>query len=868
MADETPLLKQYRAVKAEHPDAILMYRIGDFFEMFERDAEIAARELELTLTSKPMGKAGRLPLAGVPHHAVESYIARLIRKGYHVALCDQTEDPKKAKGLVKREVVRIITPGTYSSSDGRENKFIAAFNFVSDDTSKKHKKYSLAICDLLTGEMYYGIYDTLDEINSAFAGFRTSEILIPDSNRSIDNQSIDDFLLSFGFETHITKLPSWRFGASHGEEVLKNHFGVETLIAFELDENALSALGALFSYLIETQKSSLKHIAVLTRIGLNDTVKIDAATLLQLEILDSPSRDTEATLLSSMDKAVTAMGSRLIARRIAAPIRDAVEIRKRLDAVEAFFSDSIMRAEMRTLLKKVYDLERLSGKVALGRITPHEVVALASSLEAIPAIINAADHPALEDIKNDVDPIPELIELIRKKLVENPPLDIGEGPLFRDGVNSLLDELRYGSRESRQWIAGLQERERARTGISSLKVGFNNVFGYFIEVTKANLDKVPSNYIRKQTMTSAERYYTEELKHHEEIVLGAKEKITELEIELFNRLREEILIFLPRIQKTAHKIAVFDLSAAFAQAAADRHYTKPDVIESDEPFIRIEGGRHPVVEALLSAESSFVPNDTLMDSKNRFMILTGPNMAGKSTFIRQTAVISLMAQAGSFVPAARCVISPFDGIYARIGASDRLARGLSTFMVEMIEAAMILRNATKKSLVILDEIGRGTSTFDGLAIAWAIVEALSSRGCISLFATHYHELTALAEEIDGVFNCTVSVKEWGDKIHFLHAIRNGAADRSYGIQVAALAGVPKHVLERAKNILSSLEDGDMKRHSSESDQLSLFYSSTEPNETNSSEKTVLDELFELEPDSISPREALDLISKWKESLKS
>ncbi len=864
MTEETPLLKQYRAVKAEHPGAILMFRIGDFFEMFEQDAETAARELELTLTSKAMGKAGRLPLAGVPHHAVDAYVARLVRKGYHVAICDQAEDPKKAKGLVRREVTRIVTPGTWTGGDGRANKFIAALRAGEEgEGRRKPAAYPAAACDLLTGELYVGVLASTTEVEAFLARFRPAEVILSDAAAAPE----EELVRAASPEAFVTRLPSWRFGTSFAEDLLRNHFGVSTLAGFGLKEGVLGPPAAVLSYLKETQKSALAHIASIVPLDGDETVRLDASTLLQLEIVDSPSRDTETTLLATLDRAVTAMGSRLIARRLTAPLCDAAAIRERLDAVEAFHSDFLARAEARERMKTVFDLERLAGRLSLGTVSPREVTALASSLEAVPSLAAAARHGALGRIREALDPVVEVTSLVRAKLVETPPLEFGEGPLFREGVEPRLDELRDGSRASRQWIAELQARERERTGIASLKVGFNNVFGYYIEVTRANLEKVPPDYRRKQTTANGERYFTEELKHHEEIVLSAQEKVTELEQELFAALRGEIALHIARIQRTASAVAELDLCAAFAEVAVERRYVRPELIDESRPFLRIEKGRHPVVEALLSGEESFVPNETILDARQRFMVLTGPNMAGKSTYIRQVAVIALMAQVGSFVPADRCVMSPFDGIHARIGASDRLARGLSTFMVEMIEAAMILRNATKRSLVILDEIGRGTSTYDGLSIAWAMVEALSARGCLALFATHYHELTSLADDIDGVHNATVAVKEWGEKIHFLHEIRPGAADRSYGIQVASLAGVPKNVLERAKEILGGLEMGELRQkqeaEAGAAGQISLFSALADVPQP---EREIAEELRRIDPDAVAPREALEILARLKAKL--
>jgi DNA mismatch repair protein MutS len=872
MSDETPLLRQYRAIKAEHPGAILMFRIGDFYEMLEADAETAARELELTLTSKALGKAGRLPLAGVPHHAVDNYIARLVRKGYHVAVCDQTEDPRQAKGLVKREVLRVVTPGTLGDSDARQNKFLAAlFEHRPADRGRRDSDaggaesgagWVLAVGDLLTGELYAGDCPDRSALEGTFARFRPDEVLVPEGAA----ERATALLAEAAPGAYVTRLPDWRFGPSYAEDLLRTHFGVATLEGFGLAQGApeSGAAAALLSYLKETQKSSLAHVTSLKRLDASEIVTLDASTLLGLEIVDSPTRDREATLLKILDQAVTAMGSRLIARRITSPLKSPEGIRARLELVEAFHSDALARADVRVRLRKVYDIERLAGRLSLGTITPREVVGLAASLEAVPTLRDILMHGALSGLRNALDPVPELSALIRARIVDEPPLEIGESPLFRDGVSPELDALRHGSRDSRQWIAELQQKERERSGIGSLKVGFNSVFGYYIEVTRSNLPKVPADYVRKQTTAAGERYFTEELKNHEDVVLRANERIAALESSLFAGLRIEIAAFLPRVQFTAAAIAELDLSAAFAEVAAQRNYTRPEILDESRAIFRIEKGRHPVVEALLSGAEGFVPNETLLERESRFMLLTGPNMAGKSTYIRQVAAIALMAQIGSFVPAERCALTPFESLHARIGASDRLARGLSTFMVEMVEAALILRTASARSLVILDEIGRGTSTYDGLSIAWAMVEALAGRGTLTLFATHYHELTALPERIPGVFNATVAVKEWGEKIHFLHEIRPGAADRSYGIQVAAIAGVPKPVIARAKEVLAVLEMGELSGGGVPDErQLSLFapVAALAPGE-----EEALKRLRAVDADALSPRDALALLAELREKL--
>lgn len=894
MADDPPLLKQYRAVKADHPDAILMFRIGDFFEMLEGDAELAARELELTLTSKSLGKAGRLPLCGVPHHTVETYIARLVRRGYHVAVCDQMEAAKDAKGLVRREVTRIVTPGTYVGGDTAANTYIACV-FSQEITSAHPERVevervegagfdrlrtsgeskngpghsalmerplALAVCDLLTGELYAGIFSGSDALEAALARFHPAEIVIPDG---LGAERVA-WLASTLPGVFATKQQDWLFGASYADDFLRKHFHVATLAGFGLSSSGedTAAVAGLLTYLRSTSKSAIEHISGVVRIDATDVLTLDASTLLQLEIIDSPMRDTQATLRAVLDETVTGMGARLLVRRLTAPLKSALAIRDRLDQVTVFVEDAALRSDVRAALKSVHDLERLAGRISLGTLSPREAVGLAASLESAGRLRSLCAHPAVAALASALDPMPEVTGLIRSQLVDDPPIEIGASPLFRDGVSPRLDELRHGSKASREWIAGLAARERERTGIGSLKVGFNNIFGYFIEVTKSNLEKVPEDYKRKQTTAGGERYITEDLARHEDVVLRANERQIEQEREMFAALRDELRRFLAPLQETAAAVARLDVAAGFAEAAVRRGYARPEIIESQTPIFRVTAGRHPVVEALRSGEEAFVPNDISLDVERRFLLITGPNMAGKSTYIRQAALIALMAQCGSYVPAAACTLAPFDGIHARIGASDRLARGLSTFMVEMVEAALILRNATSHSLVILDELGRGTSTYDGLSLAWAIVEALAGRGCAALFATHYHELTRLGREIPGVANATVAVKEWGDRIHFLHEIRPGAADRSYGVQVAAIAGVPATVLTRAREILSKLELGELTAGDEDAEQLSLFA----PSPTLSpSETAVLDAVRRADPDSLSPRAALDLVARLKETLK-
>ncbi len=799
----TPMVEQYMAIKAQHQDAILFFRMGDFYEMFYEDAKIGAEVLGLTLTSRAHGKAADIPLAGFPHHALEGYLTKMIRAGYKVAICEQVEDPKKAKKLVKRDVVEVVTPGTALVDDyldSKRNNYLVAV-YVKGDRA------GVAWSDLSTGEFVVGEF-TLDECLDHVVSLRPAEMLVSDEQA--------DFVLErFGSRLSwpVTRREEWTFVREYAYETLTHHFGTSSLKGFGCEDldAGISAAGAVLGYLQENQKSGLKHIAGMSRFSARDYLGLDASTVRNLELVQSLAfGNRKATLLSVLDRTRTPMGGRLLVKWILRPLQDIEAISRRLDAVEDLLGSPLGREELRDLLGRAGDLERLTSKISTGRANARDLNALKATLELLPEIkhkLEAFEAAELQEIRERLDPLPDLAEEIGRALVDDPPLLVTDGGLIREGYNEELDDLRRTARAGKDWIARLQATERERTGISSLRVGYNKVFGYYIEVTKPNLSKVPPDYVRKQTLVNAERFITPELKEQEEKVLGAEERIATLEYELFDALRQKAAQHAEAILSNGRLLAGLDCLASLAQVAFENDYHRPEIDGSDE--IVISDGRHPVVERLLPPGEQFVPNDTRLDNRdNQILIITGPNMAGKSTYLRQVALIVLMAQMGSFVPAKKARIGVVDKIFTRVGASDNLAGGESTFLMEMNETANILNNATPRSLIVLDEIGRGTSTFDGLSIAWAVVEYLHNTSRVAaktLFATHYHELTELARVLPRVKNYNVLVKEWGDHVVFLRKIEEGAADRSYGIQVARLAGLPEVVIERAKEVLETLE---------------------------------------------------------------
>jgi DNA mismatch repair protein MutS len=814
-APVTPAMRQYLDAKRQHPSAIVFFRMGDFYEMFYEDAIVAARALDLTLTSRSKDPSGAsIPMCGVPFHAVDGYLARLVGQGHHVAICDQVEDPRKAKGVVRREVVRVVSPGTLTDAaylDAREPAFLMA---VAGPGLTKGGALGVATLDLTTGEFSVTEYDgrtaphaLADELALA----RPRELVVP---AGIDVAAL--LPEPFRGTTPVTSLDGWQFEYGSARQTLLDQLRVHGLEGFGLDgrEAAVAAAGALVRYLRDTQRADLAHVRTLRVRTASDAMLIDPTTLKHLEIVESVNGGRAGSLLDEIDRTVTAMGGRLLRAWLLRPLVDLDAIRERLDAVEELAFRTTERGKLRDTFRRVQDLERLVSRVALASAGPRDLVALGQSLAAVPRVrMLLADcrAPLVRQLADGLDELADVRDEVARTLADAPPALARDGGSIRDGVDEALDELRRISRSGKQLIAEMEAQERARTGIASLKVRFNRVFGYYIEVSKANLHAVPPDYQRKQTIAGGERFVTPVLKAHEERVLGADERILERELALFESLRGRVAGESERVLATARALAMIDVLAGLADTATVAGFTKPHVHDGDE--LLATDVRHPVVERL--AGGTFVPNDVSLDGTARqLVILTGPNMGGKSTYLRQVALLALLAQAGSFVPAREAKLSLVDRIYARVGASDNIARGQSTFMVEMQETAHILNGATSRSLVVLDEIGRGTATFDGLSIAWAVAEHLATGSVArpkTLFATHYHELTDLADAVTGVVNQHVAAREWQDDIIFLHKILPGRSDRSYGIQVARLAGLPPAVIARARAILTALEQDELTR---------------------------------------------------------
>ncbi len=799
----TPLMEQYLAIKAKHKNAVLFYRMGDFYEMFYDDAKIASEVLGITLTSRAHGKAAKVPLAGFPHHALENYLTKMIKAGYRVAICEQVEDPKKAKKLVKRDVIEIVTPGTTFSDellDSKRNNYLVSLYLTKD-------LCGLAAADVTTGEFFVNEFPP-ENLREQLISINPAEILIAESQQKNIADQIGSELHSF-----ISTREDWVFNRDYGYEKLIQHFKTSSLKGFGCEDltAGIAAAGALLDYLKENQKNSLSHFTQIKRRYDSDFMTVDPTTQRNLELVQPLSaQGSRGVLIQVLDKTKTAMGGRRLVNWLLNPLNQIAPINRRLDAVDELFKQEVIRRELQELLGKMGDLERLLSRITTGRANARDLIALKSALQLIPEIkekMSALESDYLTKIRENLHELPDVVSEIEAGLVEEPPLSVTDGGLIKKGYNKELDELRSIAFSGKDWIARLQQSERERTGIPSLKVGYNKVFGYYIEITKPHLAKVPTDYIRKQTLVNAERYITPELKEYEEKIVGAEEKIVELEFQLFDEIRGKVSQHVREIQEDAQQIGDLDCLANFAQIARDHNYIRPQVHAGDE--IDIKDGRHPVVEQLLPAGESFVPNDVyLNNSSDQILIITGPNMAGKSTFLRQIGLIVIMAQIGSFVPAKKAKIGLVDKLFTRVGASDNLAGGESTFLMEMNETANILNNATTKSLILLDEIGRGTSTFDGLSIAWSVAEFLHNNSAVAaktLFATHYHELTELAEILPRVKNYNVAVKEWGDKVIFLRKIVPGGCDNSYGIYVAQLAGLPREVVERAKQVLANLE---------------------------------------------------------------
>jgi DNA mismatch repair protein MutS len=866
-------MRQYLDAKEQHRDSILLFRMGDFYETFYEDALVASRALEITLTSRSKdANGGGIPMCGVPHHAVDTYIARLVKKGFRVAICDQVEDPRKAKGIVKREVVRVVSPGTLTDAgflDAREPAFLMAI--APELGSGRITRVGAALLDLSTGEFTAAEYegpDGLQALADEVAVLKPRELIVA-AGTGLPHPIVAD-------GTPLTGIDEWMFEKESARRTLLTQLQAGGLEGFGLDghEAAVSAAGALVHHLRTTQKVDLAHVRGITYRLRADALLVDPTTLEHLEIIEGADGDRDGSLLDEIDRTITAVGSRLMRSWLLRPLVTLEPIRDRLDAVEELAFLTTDRGKFRDAIKGVQDLERLLARAALGTAGPRDLVGLAHSLTVIPrvrAVLAPLRAPLAQSLLAELDDLADVRDDIERTLVDEPPALAREGGFTRDGRDPEIDELRTISRSGKQIIAEMEERERARTGISSLKVRFNRVFGYYIEISKSNLHAVPPDYHRKQTIAGGERFITPALKEYEEKVLGADERIVERELEVLDVLRRAVAAEAPRIQASARALATLDVLAALAEVAAVNNYIKPHVHDGDE--LTVLDGRHPVVERRVlssAAAAGFVPNDIILDGRScQLVILTGPNMGGKSTYLRQVALLCVMAQAGSFVPAREAKIPLVDRIFARVGASDNIARGQSTFMVEMQETASILHAATSKSLVVLDEIGRGTSTFDGLSIAWAVAEYLATNPRIrpkTLFATHYHELTDLADATPGVVNFHVAVREWKDDIIFLRKIIAGRADRSYGIQVARLAGLPPDVITRAREILQALERDELSRGgrpslsgtpSEPQRQLGLFQPPP------SADDRLRSALEAVDIDRITPLEALTLLAQLK-----
>ncbi len=868
----SPMMQEYCKTKEEYKDCILFYRLGDFYEMFFDDALLVSKELELTLTGKDCGLEERAPMCGIPFHAADTYINRLIERGHKVAICEQVEDPKKAKGLVKRAVIRVVTPGTTldaTSLDESKNNYLMSIVSIAD-------RFGCAIADITTGDCFLtevpNSQKLVDEINK----FSPAEIICNDSF-FMSGVDTDDLKERLGI--CIFSLDAWYFDDDTCRKELREHFHVTNLEGLGISDydSGIIAAGALFLYLKETQKTALSQMTTIRPYTAERYMLIDSSSRRNLELVETlREKQKRGSLLWVLDKTKTAMGARTLRSFVEQPLIDAEEINRRLEALEELNEKPMLRDEIREYLNPVYDLERLVSRISFKSANPRDMVAFASSLEMIPYIkqvLKDFQAPILKEIYKDMDSLEDITDLIKHAIVDEPPLAQKDGGIIREGFNEDVDKFRSARTDGKKWLTELETKERERTGIKSLKIKYNRVFGYALEVTNTFKELVPENYIRKQTLANAERYITEELKNLENMILGAEDKLYALEYDLFSNVRDKVGQEVIRIQRTAKAIAGLDVFASLALVAERNHYVRPKVNEGG--IIDIKGGRHPVVEQMIDNDM-FIANDTYLDNtKKRVSIITGPNMAGKSTYMRQTALIVLMAQIGSFVPADKAVIGIVDRIFTRVGASDDLASGQSTFMVEMTEVANILRNATAKSLLILDEIGRGTSTFDGLAIAWAVIEHISNTklcGAKTLFATHYHELTELEGKLSGVTNYCIAVKEKGDDIVFLRKIVKGGADKSYGIQVAKLAGVPDSVINRAKELVEELSDADItaavkdlaspkKKPKVEMDmaQMSLF-DTVQDND-------IIEELKGIDIGNLTPMEALNTLYNLQNKIK-
>lgn len=877
MTEYTPMMQHYLKTHEEYKDCILFYRLGDFYEMFFDDAKVVSKELELTLTGKSCGAEERAPMCGIPYHAAETYLTRLVKKGYKVAICEQVEDPKLAKGMVKREVTRVVTPGTTLNAqalDETKNNYIMCIAYIGDH-------YGISSADITTGDYYVTEVDSerklLDEVNK----YQPTEIICNEAFY-ISGIDIDDMKNRMGIV--IYSLDAWYFSDETAQMTLKDHFKVRDLEGLGLADydSGVVAAGALLKYLYETQKTTLSNLVAIHPYTTGKFMIIDSSTRRNLELVETlREKQKRGSLLWVLDKTRTAMGARTLRSFVEQPLIERTEIEERYDAIDEFNTNAITREEIREYLNPVYDLERLITRVTYQTANPRDLIAFRNSIHMLPPIktlMSDFQSPLLKRLYEQLDTLDELYELIERSIAEEPPLTLHDGGILKEGYNEEVDRLRKAKTDGKSWLADLEAKEREKTGIKNLKIKYNKVFGYYLEVTNSFKDLVPDYFTRKQTLANAERFITPELKELEDVILGAEDKLIVLEYELFREVRQKVADEVVRIQKTAKVVAQIDVFASLATVAEQNNYCRPKL--NEKGLIDIKDGRHPVVERMIQNEM-FVANDTYLDNgSNRVSIITGPNMAGKSTYMRQSALIVLMAQIGSFVPAKSAKIGIVDRIFTRVGASDDLASGQSTFMVEMSEVANILRNATSNSLLILDEIGRGTSTFDGLSIAWAVVEHISNPrllGAKTLFATHYHELTELEGKLNSVNNYCIAVKEKGDDIVFLRKIVKGGADKSYGIQVAKLAGVPDNVIERAKEIVEELSNNDIteivqnisaegssKRSKPKLDEVDLEQISLLDTMDND---TILNELKELDLGQMTPIEAMNKLYELQNKVK-
>lgn len=866
MASLTPMMQQYMQIKEQYQDAILFFRLGDFYEMFFEDAILASRELEITLTSRDCGMDERAPMCGVPYHAADGYIAKLIEKGYKVAICEQTQEAHEAKGLVERQVLRVITPGTViedSILDEKTNNYL--LSLFRDD-----QVYGLSGVDVSTGEFFISEITTgnvNDKLMNELSRIHPSEILINESLQ-LDSDLLN--AIKARYEAYITPYQEWAYQRANAYRTLLEHFKVQSLEVYSCDdmEYGICAAGALLAYLTETQKSALGHINFIKVLSDKDYMVLDDTARRNLELTETiRGKNKRGSLLWLLDKTETAMGGRLLRQWIQQPLINKLEIEERLNAVQELIQHPDRADEIREDLKKVYDLERLAGRIAYGSANARDMISIRNSLRVLPVLkklLSECSSELLYRFHNELDVLEDVHNLLEESIHEDPPVSLKEGNLIKSGWNEELDQYRLAMTEGLNWIAALEQQEREKTGIKTLKIGFNKVFGYYLDVTKSYYDLVPESYIRKQTLANSERYITPELKEVEDRILGAEEKSIRLENRLFIEIRERVGLQVNRIQATASILASLDVLLSFARVSYENHYSRPSILENG--ILNIKDGRHPVVEKTMS-HGLFVPNHTSLNTgKEHLMIITGPNMAGKSTYLRQVALIVLMAQIGCFVPAKEAEIGIVDRIFTRVGASDDLASGQSTFMVEMSEVASILHNATSNSLLILDEIGRGTSTFDGLSIAYAVIEHICQNPSLmskTLFATHYHELTELEGKLQGVRNYNIAVREQGENIIFLRRIVRGGADKSFGIQVARLAGLPEDVIVRAKEILKQLEENDLSKNRNRKyraheagsqimQQLDFF---------NTSSSEIIKELRDLDVNVITPIEAIAILHR-------